>query len=441
LRKEEKMSSLFDEKAEVQLARAQAKIYSGWVDPVSPIDPYSEMYGRLCVRMLGDYCRGWVWSKNWAPARSEGSAPSGFQLNVSPRAPLFLRPFSPTALFSGTLCYPLSAGARTSLCTSTNQPISHEHFANVGLNIESNMRDRVKDDIHLGGDGNSNYAGIFWSFEGNKHQFYCVVQSHDASLSQQAMSLIRDHEPDSLESVADYARALLSRNPNDIAELAEAADDALSSIPKNKAPFTTWMDMFFKNEKMRQIMALQRRHRAEVALQTMRAVGVGPPTRGSREECIQAILDESSASHTMTNYVEIIDSSDPLSDLVYLSNLTSAWDTTDAGVIVRSSFDEGLALIRGTTNNPGFLEEDEKLHRASFIGLPVCTGPIWRSKAFYAPSSTSYVYSAAVPSHPMLNPDNWLSRAEPSWAAWEKECGLSGTCTILKPSRVRLSLP
>jgi hypothetical protein len=435
------MSSLFDETPETQLERARQKIYSGWVGERS-VDLYNQRYAELCVRMYGDMCRGWLWSKSWSPAESEGKAPSGFQFNVSPRAPLFLRPFSQTALFSGTLCYPLSAGEGTSLSSSTKQKISHEHFANVNLNIERELRERVQDERDLGGKGNSNYAGIFWSFEEGKHEFYCVVQTHDTALSAQALQLIRDNEPESLDAVADYARALLARKTDEIVELADAADDQLRESGKNRAPYVTWMQMFFHNEEMRRIMMLQRRHRAAVALRTMRAAGVGPPLmKATFDENIQAILDDPATLHTTTNYVEIVDFTDPLSDLVYLSNLTSAWDTTSAGVIVRSSFEDGLALLRGTTPNPQFVDEDPDAHRASFVGVPVATGPTWRVKGVASPPMSAYVYATPPTApHAMLHVDNWLSRSAPSWQAWERACGIvSPNTVLLKPSRVRIS--
>lgn len=432
------MISPFDETPEAQLERARRKIYSGWIDDDSRISKYDQMYAEITLRTYGPFARGWIWSMAPTPARSEGSVPNGFQFNVSPRAPLYLRPFSPDALFAGTLCYPLSSGEATSLVLSSKTSISHEHFANGA--IEKELRERVLDDRDLGGSGNSNYAGIFWSFENDRHEFYCVVQTHDAALSQRALQLIRDHEPESFGAVADYAKALLSRRTEGIEELADAASDELqnSSTPK---VYTSWSDMFFHNEEMRKLMELQKRHRAAVVVQTLRAIGVGPVrSKVGLDENIRAILEDVNTSHNMFNFVERTRINDALSDVVYLSNLTSVLGTTTAGVVVRSSFEEGLSLIRGRAGTPQFADAEE--NRASFIGVPVATGPVSIKTLPQSATLPIYVYSKAVNSHPLMHPANWPPRTKPGWREWERACGIVSDRSItLKPSRVRLSLP
>ena len=491
--------SSFDAPLEQQLAIANSKISDQWLlgeggGGESPLELYDKMYATLTMRLYGDFARGWTWSKNYtasaekdstAPAPPGGYSPSGFQFSVSPRAPLFLRPFSADSLFSGTICYPLAAGDSSSLSVLTRQPISLEHFADKG--VDAALMNKLSESKHLGGAGNTNYAGIFWSFENDNHRFYCVAQTHNEALSKQAYSMIEQCEPESFECVNEYANALIAQynafhsdldrrratnNSVDLTELAATADDELAESTSTRrdskgrskkqlqqrakklggepsaAPYQTWESLFFTDERMREIMRLQREHRAVVVCATLNAAGVGEVRNGAgREESIQAVLEHNDTSHTTFNCVERVEFDNRESDVVYLAGLSSVWNTTAAGVVVRQSFDDGLAYVRGKASRPAYLDEvkDAATTRSPFIGLPVGTGPITLAAntvtGALMQKTTHVIWSANAAQHALLSPSNWRSRRNASWAEWERGCGINSTAVILRPARVRVSSP
>ena len=366
-----------------------------------------------------------------------------------------------------TVCSAIrSRRARRRCFVFKQQTISLEHFADPELAIDSRLRTRLDQRTHLGG-GAVNFAGIFWSFEDNEHRFYCVVQAHDEALSRAAFKLIEDNEPESFACVNEYARALLSEsaafqadldrrratnNSVDLTEIARVAEEELQESStttkrrsKSRDPYTTWYEMFFRNERMREISRLQSEHRARIACLTMKEAGVGPVRcNASDTEMITAVLEHPSTIHSAFNCIEQVDAENRWSDVVYLSNLTSAWAATSAGVAIRASLDdEGVTLFRGKPSPPRFAAEQ----RWPFIGLPIATGPV------YSPSlavrlanpfteSRTVLWSLKQQPHHMLAAENWRSRKTETWLQWERDCGITSERGVtLKPARVRVVDP
>ena len=507
-------SSTFDAPREQQLDVARAKIDDEWLRSRGElVRHYDAAYAALVCKMYGDFARGWLWAPNYTAA-AEGGAPSGFQFNVSPRAPPFAVPFSRDALFSGVLCFPLAAGDRSALSMRTKELAGVEHFVDSRSKVSKRLVEQIDENLHLAGaTGNQdNFAGILWSYQTSPAQFYCAVQAHNPELSRRAYALIEENEPESFECVREFADALIAEHRvfkadlahreetgnsfeinelrrsafSELDEIAECASDevatsrsahrsrrhgrrsaaatataARTAAGELRAPYKTWYELFFQDEKMRALAHQQAEHRARLVCQTMIAAGLGPVCeRGTEAEMVQAVLENASTVNNAVNCIEQVDCADRHSDVVYLDNLTSAWNVTGGGVLVRSAAHDKFSLLPGTLDQLGFAGPERKTR---FVGFATSTGPRYSSRLLAhdpallgadvkpEPAQRELLWSAQAPAatataarplaHPLLHTANWRVRSK-SWRDWERRCGSRHRSGIaLKAIRLRVAEP
>lgn len=386
---------LFSESLETQMKTARSRVDDSLVRNNNElVKLYDAAYAATTCYLYGDFARGFTWAENYGAA-DEGDAPRGFQFNVSPRAPVFARPFSEHDMFNGTICYPLSAGAGSSLSIKTRKPISYEHFCNHAGDVGRKLEALFKDGKNIGGDdrrsANSNFAGIFW--DPTTESFYCIVQAHNENIAQATSALIAEHEPMSFECVHEYAAALVAehnayhsarsasggakRASDQLAqlqELAASADDEFARKQKkaSNSPYKSWSELFFHDEKMRALSREQDKHRAAVVCQTLAASGVGPVTvNGTLSDMVDHVLECASASSNQFNCVDRVNAADAHSDVVYLSNLYSALSVTRSGALLRTSATNDISLVIGKPS----IRVAQLTQTGLSIGIPIGTGP------------------------------------------------------------------
>lgn len=449
------MTSILSMSMEKQIEAASKLVHSEFEPNISR---YNELFARATVRPLGEFCRRFVWCKNQGQV-SEGDTPSGFQLNVSPFAPVFARPFHPTAMYNGMICFPLAAGAHTMINRKTKKRVDLSHFTN------NSSLARELGSIFKGGpatDDDDNFAGIFYGNEGTETHFYVVVQANDPELSREVYRMVCDSEPASMDMVRDcaemrkaqyearmliHSRRIAQNNTSALDEPDRLVNENLRRMQEQRKvdpdnpPYITWKKLFVDNPRIYEIEKAQEYYRASIVCRILKAAGLGPPSNDAQndEDVIQSILHNSSTIKLSFNCVRQTDVKNPVSDLIYLSKLVSVFDVTQNGILVRGSCEGGvsLALIPGLVEKPatsGF----------PFIGVSIATGPVKAGSMIddnTADKSDSLIWSAAETEHPLLSRVNYRSRDSTEWKAWEAQCGVSGKEIRLMPIKVAVTNP
>lgn len=449
------MTSVLSNTMEKQIEAADKLVHSEFEPNISL---YSALFARATVRPLGEFCRRFVWCKNQGQV-SEGETPSGFQLNVSPFAPIFSRPFHPTAMYNGMICFPLSAGVHTMTSRKTKKRVDLSYFTN------NNALAKELGSVFQGEpdtDDDDNFAGIFYGNEGTETQFFVVVQANNCELSREVYRMICDNEPESMNMVRDcaemrkaqyearmliHSRRIAQNNTSALDEPDRLVHENLRRMQEQRKvdpdnpPYTTWKKLFIDNPRIYEIEKAQEHYRASIVCRILKAAGLGPPSDDVKtdEDVIQAILHNSNTIKLSFNCVRQADVKNPVSDLIYLSKLASVFDVTKNGILVRGACEGGvsLALIQG-------LIENQTVAGFPFIGVSIATGPVKAGVMIdehAADKSDSLIWSAEDSEHPLLSRVNYRSRDSAEWKEWEKQCGVSGKEMRLMPIKVAVTNP
>lgn len=454
------MTSILGATMDKQIEAANKLIHSEFENNVSR---YNALFALTTVRPLGEFCRRFVWSKNHTQV-AEGDTPTGFQLNVSPFAPVFSRPFHPTAMYNGILCFPLAAGLHTMTNRKTKKRVDMSHFTN-NARLAEELKNIFEGEPST--DDDDNFAGIFYGNEGTETRFFVVVQANDPELSREAYRMVCESEPASMGMVRDCAEVRMIRGEavrlihdrrveqHNTAALDEP-DRLLTEnvkrlqdqrkIDPDKPPYITWKTLFSENPKMYEIEKKQEHYRASIACRILKAAGLGPPSEeaSSDEDVTQFILHSDSTIKLSFNCVRQTDVSKPLSDMVYLSKLASIHDVTKNGILIRGACEGGVSL----SLIPGLLEQTALASGAHvgspFIGVCLSTGPVKAGALAFTgvmEKSDSLIWSSSESNHALLGRSNYRIRDSIEWKDWEAKCGIKGREMRLMPIKVAVVEP
>lgn len=362
-----------------QVLSSRKKIDDSMVrDDGERVSQTQAMYALTTMMRYGGFGRGWKWSSNHTDT-VQGDTPSGFQFNVSPRAPVFHAPFSKHSMFSGTMAFPLSLGESSDRVNG--QRISAEFLYDSQNRVLETLLDTIDPESDLGLGDDSNFAGIFAAPPGTSSDYWCVVQCNSTALSRKVYDMILEAEPESMDDVDTFERDFVDNN-NRFMELGWYEQKKISPPAALKKPgtigkrnYVSWEDFFFHNRALLDIKRQLQLHRVDVLCKAMRCIGLGVPAKGGSKYAVRENTLASEHLVNNTNFgVEQVDINDSMSDVVYLSNLTSLHAISNSGVVVRGRPQHGLVVMPGPWNKSPILSADTFEKELSFIGVHTCTG-------------------------------------------------------------------
>jgi hypothetical protein len=428
-----------------QLAKARSKIDYSLTSTITQ----NEMFCFVTwMHKYGSFGRRLVTALN-QPACTEFEVPECFALNVSPNSPVFSDPFPPDTMFNGLMAIPLP-------------PTKHITLPFFG---DSHILDRLCNELDSSGDlgegDPSNFVGFFSSSErGTGMQFWCVVQCHSTALSRETMKLIRDAEPTSMDAVDECARrfieaanefksrAHLVKNYEVSVNLEKSSSSSSGSGKSSVPNYVTWNQLFLKTPRMHEIRRQQREHRLATMKKALRIVGLDPGASLN--------LESPQLIESTFNCIDQVDRHEPLSDMVFLSRMSSIHAIGKAGTLFCEPPSVGVTLLRGPPEIERVMHRNAEQPLQAFIGVPVGTGVNKTPMLFREASSPTLddndslmpnsVHCWKDTSRPnvLFDVRNLRTRARDSaWSMWLESCGISARAgeTPLTPICVRWANP
>lgn len=402
------MSALHELSLMEQMEEAARKENREWDN--ADVGKVCHLYALLLLRLYAEFARGFIRARNYAPGMSEDEVPRGWQLNVSPRSPLFSSPFTAAPLFRGVTLFSLKSA------TQGGVPITYDAIVQAALQRTGDVPLALADD----------YAGVFANFSSvGQASFHCVVQAHSEEISRRAEQLVLDNEPESMQLVNEFLRQLVklradSTRSTVTSTTSELYDLALKDLTESrepariKEPYVTWRQMFASPE-MRALQLSQRVHRANVICSTMRRFGIDAVDA-------QVVLESQTAVNSTLNCVEQMNKDDETSDMVYLNNLASSWTVGRTGYLMRVGATKLLWHKQSLTQS-AYLGM-----KPPFIGLPFTTTFNGRAELAEVPIFVANKSIGGTVPFRSLN--------DQAWSDWQRGLGLAGPFTTLTAVRM-----
>ena len=346
------------------------------------------------------------------------------------------------------------------------QNLTMTHFADL-KRLRRDLLEKIDEELDLGVGDDNNFVGFYFSTErGKPMQFWCVTQCHSTALSREVFKMICDAEPENNEVANDFARKVIAAR-NEIIQSEHqqlyssktlSSSSSSSSAPEKqksqKTPFTTWEELFFKTQRMRDIQQLQRKHRAGIILKALELAGLPSPTSANGIDKRQEAIVESPATvDTTFNCVDQIDTSDSMSDIVYLDELTSVYMLRNRGVVFREQPNLGVTILKMPWNIDVVREKATDLENTlPFIGIPIGTGTKLSNSLLFSRNEATRTAPTDIhfwqqqtqtntTKNYLFDEANNRDRHSAAWVEWMKDCGYLGHELTLTPIIVRHARP
>lgn len=395
------------------------------------LDDCDRRWLTLTTMSYAEMIRGVHVAPNWAASGRDTGRPRGFEITLSPRAPLLPHLFADMALASGMISFPIRRSDADSARVIESRRQSLGAMLQTIDNVDS-----------LGGEERpESFTGIFYDFASPAQSLYAVTRAHSPAINAQLHARIRAAEPVTLACVDEYVALLLKersrlaassdekrRADAELGEVATAATDELLAAYKNKAaPFVTCEEFFFRTRENSDIVLEQQRHRAGVLVDTLRCAGIGSvsnesrgkgDSRHTRDEQIEVVLENTNTIDSMLDWADQFERADSLSGISVLNNLASVHTVGKHGFVMHGSPFDDLVHYSG----------EPTMGTDGLLGLPVSSGPV---KLFnlaetaaatklgdrVAPANTCYFpINEKTPEHNFAGRQNWRPLLSESWS-------------------------